>query len=58
MLKPDKNPWLGSSRFLPTASALIFAMLGLVAGIFATHMEHVAGASVLIVAPPDRGGKL
>ncbi len=26
-------------------------MLGLVAGIFATHMEHMAGASALIVAP-------
>ncbi len=32
-------------------SALVFAMLGLVTGIFATRMEHVAAASALIVAP-------
>ena len=33
------------------AAALVFALLGLVAGIFATRMEHVAAASGLIVAP-------
>lgn len=33
------------------AAALVFALLGLVTGIFATRMEHVAAASGLIVAP-------
>ena len=33
------------------AAALVFAMLGLVTGIYATRMEHVAAASALIVAP-------
>lgn len=32
-------------------AALVFAMLGLVTGIFATRMEHVAATSGLIVAP-------
>ncbi|NKB48066.1 MAG: multidrug ABC transporter permease [Alphaproteobacteria bacterium] len=33
------------------AAALVFALLGLVTGVFATRMEHVAAASGLIVTP-------
>ena len=33
------------------AAALVFALLGLVTGVFATRMEHVAAASGLVVAP-------
>lgn len=33
------------------AAALVFALLGLVSGIYATRMEHVAATSGLIVAP-------
>lgn len=45
---PDN--WLLTILFA-VAAALVFAMLGLVTGIFATRMEHVAAASGLIVAP-------
>ena len=33
------------------AAALVFALLGVVSGIFATRMEHVAATSGLVVAP-------
>ena len=33
------------------AAALVFALLGLVTGVFATRMEHVAAANGLVVAP-------
>jgi ABC-2 type transport system permease protein len=33
------------------AAALVFALLGLVSGIYATRMEHVAATSGLVVAP-------
>lgn len=44
------NNWVLALLFA-VAAALVFALLGLVAGIFATRMEHVAAASGLIVAP-------
>ncbi|MFT5181222.1 MAG: ABC-2 type transport system permease protein [Alphaproteobacteria bacterium] len=44
------HDWLLTLLFA-IAAALVFALLGLVTGMFATRMEHVAAASGLIVAP-------
>ncbi len=44
------NAWPLNGLFA-IAAALVFALLGLVTGIFATRMEHVAAASGLVVAP-------
>ena len=44
------NNWALTVLFA-VGAALVFALLGLVTGIFATRMEHVAAASGLIIAP-------